>query len=597
MLKLGNTAINKLYLGATEIKKAYLGSVLVFDNTAVAPIAYYPLALNSNEIIGITSGIDGVDTAMSYDGTEATFNGSTSFIEIPDNDIFSFTDGINDIPFSIEFNVNLNSVVGGVWFVGKNGASDSEWELYYNNNKLFFVLFGQNNFVNTIVILYDFSFPLNTDTKISGTYTGSGLVSGMKLYVNDVNVGVEASAGNYTGMYNTTLPVTVGKQGYANSGYIDGTMKNLKFIQPENYGDLYNKNSWTDVSDFRLNGDATAVISGDKINIGTTTNGVYDNYISLLDPTGISKFNIKLTIKLINSPVATDFGIGLGMKSLNNTHPLETNISLNLSNGAGAGRQYVSYNEGVGYSILDSNASGLVYSQNDIIELNVDFNIDTFTGTFTNITTGLTKTINYVYTLPLSPFPSNTGEFALIILGGEYEMQSLQISTKLPKKINLICVGDSKTSGFSGDSFYTSFANQLNTFDIPVSYNSGGKDRTEQVLLKIPELILLNPSKVLLNIGSNDKRFGEIFTTWRDNYDSITTQLEAGGINVYHLLQLNETVLDFTDYNSHITTTYPASRIVDAGTITLSGDGVHPNQTGMDEIYNAIVTQIGTELT
>lgn len=100
----------------------------------------------------------------------------------------------------------------------------------------------------------------------------------------------------------------------------------------------------------------------------------------------------------------------------------------------------------------------------------------------------------------------------------------------------------------------------------------------------------------MLNIGSNDKRDGVTLAQWKTNYDSIVSQLSAAGISVYHLLQLNETVLTFTDYNAHINATYSASKIVDAGTISLDGDGIHPSQTGMDEIYSAIVAQIGSEI-
>jgi hypothetical protein len=201
-------------------------------------IADYPLANDSNETVGRTSGIDGTDTDITYDGTEATFNGTTSIIVLPDNDIFSFTDGANDLPFSIEFEVNLDSIDGtnGVWFINKRDvgtSGDIEWQIGYNNGVLFVSLFDANDGSINIQRQYTFGFPLNTDVKIKCTYDGNKLASGIKLFVNDVSVGNEVSNGNYQGMTNTNSTVVVGKRGWANYAYLDGTMKNLKFYNYE----------------------------------------------------------------------------------------------------------------------------------------------------------------------------------------------------------------------------------------------------------------------------------------------------------------------------------------------------------------------------
>ncbi|MBV1952569.1 MAG: LamG domain-containing protein [Cycloclasticus sp.] len=197
---------------------------------ALQPIAEYPLALNSNEIIGTTSGIDGIDTSINYNGTEATFNGNTSFIEIPANDIFSFTDGVNDLPFTIEFEVKLDSIgVSGVWFVNKRGETlVSEYQLAYDGSTLFIAL-TNSDVSGRINKNYTYSFPLNIYVKIKVTYDGSKDVNGLHLYVNDIEVGVNNVGGVYVGMSNTHYPVTIGRYGWVEGAYLDGTMKDLKF--------------------------------------------------------------------------------------------------------------------------------------------------------------------------------------------------------------------------------------------------------------------------------------------------------------------------------------------------------------------------------
>ena len=44
---------------------------------------------------------------LKHDDTWAKFDGSSSYIQYADNDVFSFTDGVNDMPFEIEFDLYL----------------------------------------------------------------------------------------------------------------------------------------------------------------------------------------------------------------------------------------------------------------------------------------------------------------------------------------------------------------------------------------------------------------------------------------------------------------------------------------------------------
>ena len=365
-------------------------------------------------------------------------------------------------------------------------------------------------------------------------------------------------------------------------------------IKPTPYGYIYNKNSWLDVSDFIVEGNATAIISGSNINIGTTVAGSYDDIIRLDRPTGLGIYKQTIEIKVINAPAATTYGLGLGIRSRVSipANAFQYVTRIDMSNGGNKGKMQFDYGD-PNYTQIGSLGTAVSFSQNDILRITVEQDIDTIVAKVYNITTQEEQSIFYVYTLPSSPFTSNTGDFAIHILGGTYEMQLYKVETKAFKNSSLMCIGDSKTSGYNGANFAESYPNQLNGLLNYITNNSGGNDTTSEVLIKIPEIIELSPKKVLLNIGSNDKRYGITYAVWESNYDSIVTQLEADGIDVYHLLQLNENVLDFTDYNAHITSTYASSRIVDAGIISLYSDGVHPDYTGMDEIFMAIVSQIG----
>lgn len=199
-------------------------------------LAHYPLLSNSIEVIRTTLGIDGTATDIVFDGTKATFNGTTSKIMLPDNDIFSFTDGNgNDLPFSIEFDVYLTSIdpTNGVWFVDKREDSvKSEWQVIYYQGDLNFILLSpktaQENYIG---IIHTFTFPLNQWVNVRAINEGGNIVAGLKLEINGSLVSTTPiTGGTYVGMVNDTNRVTIGDRGWDNGkATLNGSMKNLIF--------------------------------------------------------------------------------------------------------------------------------------------------------------------------------------------------------------------------------------------------------------------------------------------------------------------------------------------------------------------------------
>ncbi len=205
-----------------------------YGGIVVLPIASYPLANDSDEVIGTTSGIDGVDTNISYDGTEATFNGSTSKIVIPDNDIFSFTDGANDLPFSIECEVNINSWgIDGATLLEKRSAGNvGEWAISINESlkRITFILISSSG---SMFYYIDNAVELNTDYNFRLTYDGNGLTSSGKIFINNIEQSILSLSTGYTNMVNSNIDVIVGKRDFDGKYNLDGTMKNLKFYNYE----------------------------------------------------------------------------------------------------------------------------------------------------------------------------------------------------------------------------------------------------------------------------------------------------------------------------------------------------------------------------
>jgi hypothetical protein len=123
---------------------------------------------------------------------------------------------------------------------------------------------------------------------------------------------------------------------------------------------------------------------------------------------------------------------------------------------------------------------------------------------------------------------------------------------------------------------------------------SGAGDTTADVLLRIPEILALQPRYVILNIARNDVANSVASATYNANYDSIASQLSAAGITVYHLLPIYETTADQTTLNTHVTSTYAAAYQINSGLSSYSAasvlaDNIHPNATGHQYVYEAIL--------
>ena len=240
MLKLGGTDINKLYLGSTEIKKAYLGSGLVFDNTGydftTGLVASWQFENNFNDYTGnhnaIKTGLV-TNNTTGLVGNQADFSGSTDYLTVVDHADFSFGDGVTDVPFTMSMWVKFDSFSGaeGEWLINKRNASSTgdEWQLYYFGGVLYCTLFSSDSNANYIEITHTVSLISNTWYHISATYDGSGLHTGLKLYLDNVSVGTTFETGTYVATSNGIAPVIMGTRGWqTNGGELNGKLDEVK---------------------------------------------------------------------------------------------------------------------------------------------------------------------------------------------------------------------------------------------------------------------------------------------------------------------------------------------------------------------------------
>jgi lysophospholipase L1-like esterase len=203
---------------------------------------------------------------------------------------------------------------------------------------------------------------------------------------------------------------------------------------------------------------------------------------------------------------------------------------------------------------------------------------------------------------PQSAFGNSTGQFAISSLGGIIKIDYFRVWVNDKKNAHAVFVGDSKTHGaYSTDMATRYVANVFPANSYAISAGSG--DGVDRVVNKVQTIIEMKPKNVLIMIGGNDVRNATASGTWQANMNSVRSSIKTAlpGCQIYWLQYPEETALDISPVN-----TYIQSKIADAtyagdiyipitintGT-DLVGDGVHPDQSGHDEIAADIQSALG----
>jgi hypothetical protein len=203
------------------VAKNYIFGRKYGSNFLTNLVGYYPFNSNANDLSG--KGYNGsVINSPTY-GTGKVGNAIDfvndavlRYINVADNNDFSFTNGTTDVPFTISLWVNLTSFSStGNWFISKRGLTSGtdEWQFAYAEGRLRFAKFQFNN--NSIFQNIQSSlnpFLLNTWYHICYTDSGSGAIGSGKIYINgSLNAPINTnSGGTYTRMNNGTNVTRIG---------------------------------------------------------------------------------------------------------------------------------------------------------------------------------------------------------------------------------------------------------------------------------------------------------------------------------------------------------------------------------------------------
>jgi len=253
------------------------------------------MQISISNAIGGGGGAKGGGTAPFENTKSVRFDGIDDFVDCGDADNLSFGDGSTDSPFSISAWVNMVSS-SGFRILNKISSTEIEYLLSFNSgataNKLTFKLFDKlsNKYIGrTSVDTYESL--QNTWAHIVATYDGSSSSTGIKLYINNLEIAViNDNLGSYTAMHNTTGSVNIARQV---TGFANGAMDEVAIFSSElsqsDITSIYNSGvpndltSLSPISWWRMgDGDTfpTLTDNGSGGNNGTMTNMTSGNIVT-----------------------------------------------------------------------------------------------------------------------------------------------------------------------------------------------------------------------------------------------------------------------------------------------------------------------------
>ena len=186
--------------------------------------------------------IAAVGKPMPVNGPSMRFDGSNDYVEFADNDAFSFTNGTDDLPFSVGGFVKASNIAS-FRLTGKYGTSSSvrEWVFMTDGSgKLNLITLDSSG--NSPQLLQNSPIVADTWYHIFATYAGAGpnssnafsaAANGMKIYVNGADITSECTSTNnagYGGMSNTAQALWLGR---GSTLYAKGEIRDVKLFNKE----------------------------------------------------------------------------------------------------------------------------------------------------------------------------------------------------------------------------------------------------------------------------------------------------------------------------------------------------------------------------
>lgn len=288
----------------------------------------------------------------------------------------------------------------------------------------------------------------------------------------------------------------------------------------------------------------------------------------------------------------TSYGIGVGIKNFQayggtnrgyNAIFYGTGIhlgSIELQRAEGTTQNYI------------TNGALTSLSAGDMVDCTLTRSGWKITATATNRSNSQFSTCSLICNTPNGNERPTISRMCFYPISGTVFVDNVSFTINHKKPARYIVIGGSISDGFSASSQSAAYVSVIQSnFTQAVCNDSSSYNVTTNALNVLPEILSHQPATALLVIGGNDVLFNVPTATWQSNYSFLTTQLQAAGVRVKHVLPTPRNTTDLTTLKTWVSTNFPADSVIDVWTPMVtnltklkavydSGDGVHPNDAG-----------------
>jgi hypothetical protein len=207
------------------MKRRLIHSLKQYADIPISDLSFY-VSLTSDAVDAVSSLSPDTVNNISFGVDGATYTDNSSYIKYADNDVFSFENGVSDIPFSVTFLLNLSSIINYNFIFQKRSTSI---EYQFNANYIGGIngnFFSQNGTSNQMAFSSSDGLisAANEFFHITGVYDGIGTMDWYRNGIFFSSNGYEL--GTYVKMNNTTAPFWLGSdRGQSNINRLNGILK------------------------------------------------------------------------------------------------------------------------------------------------------------------------------------------------------------------------------------------------------------------------------------------------------------------------------------------------------------------------------------
>lgn len=347
----------------------------------------------------------------------------------------------------------------------------------------------------------------------------------------------------------------------------------------------YAKSYFTDFSGLTATG-FTPTVSDGAIKLTGGTND-FSQYFTINNLANSDEQIMVELIVRVNAVSATNYGIGIGKRSLNSwsgqARSILGQVAFTDTNGT------ISFSELTALANRGSKLSQLAILDGNI--LRIRFIQSGFNATIVveNISRGGVRYDSYIMPSLLSV---NVGDLCVWNFGGSNDILGIRVVSGTPQNNDILCIGDSKTKG---DNLlrWSRFINPLGS----ICVMAGNSDRTVEVIQTLSYLRSIKPKYSIICLSRNDVASGIGNFTWQSNYVNIVGALTESGTKVIHLLPIPETSMSQANQDlikNFIIDNFGSSNCIDVSSgwdnaTMLSADNIHPNEKGDRYIASVIL--------